>query len=71
MEKVDITEVLLPEMTILDRETFSGKEEVFAFMSEKFAENMFLTHSKHLCKIQKIPHTSIRCGRFPYTFIVS
>ncbi|MEZ3433150.1 MAG: PTS sugar transporter subunit IIA [Lachnospiraceae bacterium] len=46
MEKVDITEVMLPEMTILDRETFSGKEEVFAFMSEKFAENKIVTDAK-------------------------
>ena len=52
MEKVDITEVLLPEMTILDRETFSGKEEVFAFMSEKFAEN----ESTYSGNLLAIPH---------------
>lgn len=46
MEKVDISKVLLPEMTILDKETFADKDEVFAFMSEKFAENGIVTDAK-------------------------
>lgn len=46
MEKVDISKVLLPEMTILDKETFADKDEVFKFMSEKFAENGIVTDAK-------------------------
>ena len=46
MNTVDISEVLLPEMTILDKETFADKDELFAFMSEKFAENGIVTDAK-------------------------
>ncbi len=43
METVKIEEVLLPEMTILDRETFADKDELFTFMSERFYENGITT----------------------------
>lgn len=46
METVNISEVLLPEMTILDKETFADKDELFAFMSEKFAENGIVTDAE-------------------------
>lgn len=46
MGNIDITEVLLPEMTILDRETFKDKEEVFDLMSKKFSENGIVTDAE-------------------------
>lgn len=46
MGNVNISEVLLPEMTILDKETFADKDELFAFMSQKFAENGIVKDAK-------------------------
>lgn len=45
-ERIDIPEVLIPEMTILDKETFADKEELFAFMSQKFADSGIVTDAK-------------------------
>lgn len=38
MGEMNISQVLLPEMTILDRETFTDKAELFSVMSKKFEE---------------------------------
>ena len=46
MSSVDISQVLLPEMTVLDKETFASKEELFAFMSEKFEKSGIVTDAK-------------------------
>lgn len=39
MDSVDITKVLIPEMTFLDMETFQDKEDLFSYISRKLKEN--------------------------------
>ena len=38
METVNVLEVLLPELTILDKDTFADKDELFTYMSSKVEE---------------------------------
>ena len=45
MKTVDISEVLISEMTLLDCEAFSDKDQLFDFMSKKFAENGVVTEA--------------------------
>lgn len=46
MSGVDITQVLLPEMTVLDKTTFENKEELFKFMSQKFEQNNIVSDAE-------------------------
>lgn len=43
METVNVLEVLLPELTILDKDTFADKDELFTYMSEKLEKNGIVT----------------------------
>lgn len=46
MGAINISEVLLPEMTVLDRETFADKAELFSVMSKKFEESGIVTDAE-------------------------
>lgn len=50
MDGIDISEVLREEMTVLDKDTFADKEELFDFMSCRFADSGIVTDAEKFKK---------------------